>query len=210
MPITRSLTSIRRSRDPEFPTEEELEQAYNHARLTLCSQGYNLTEGIARELYEPSINDINDINNIQALEVVIISKFLKAIEGANMFRRKENNNGRSRRNYRNYVIRYDNLNKREIILIDNDDNDDDDNDDNDDDNVGDNDGDNDDNDVNNDASQIQRDNTTNFPNISSNESIVVFVLIESHNISKIKKTYFLILNLLIFLGLLFWFSFLLF
>lgn len=188
MPITRSLTSIRRSRDPEFPTEEELEQAYNHARLTLCSQGYNLTEGIARELYDPSINDINDINNIQALEVVIISKFLKAIEDErmNMFRRKENNNGR-----RNYVIRYDNLNKREIILIDNDDNDDA--------NVGYNDVNNDNNDVNNvnnDASQIQRDNT--------NESIVVYVLIESHNISKIRGRKFLILNLLIFLGLFFW------
>ncbi|CAB4396655.1 unnamed protein product [Rhizophagus irregularis] len=196
MPITRSLTSIRRSRDPEFPTEEELEQAYNHARLTLCSQGYNLTERIARELYDPSINDINDINNIQALEVVIISKFLKAIEDEriNMFRRKENNNGR-----RNYVIRYDNLNKREIILIDNDDNDDNNNnDDNDDDNVGYNDVNNDNNDVNNvnnDASQIQRDNT--------NESIVVYVLIESHNISKIRWRKFLILNLLIFLGLFF-------
>jgi hypothetical protein len=56
---------VRQNRNPESPTEEELEQAYNHARLTLYSQGYNLTEKISRELYDPSINDIN---NIQVLE----------------------------------------------------------------------------------------------------------------------------------------------
>ncbi|GBC02955.1 hypothetical protein RclHR1_00490041 [Rhizophagus clarus] len=205
MPITRSLTSIRRSRSPEFPTEEELEQAYNHARLTLCSQGYNLTEGIARELYDPSINDINDINNIQALEVVIISKFLKAIENeskTNMFRKKEdNNNGRSKRD-RNYVIRYDSLNKREIILIDNDDNDGN----HDYDNVDDNDCNNDDKDDNNIMLPIQRNNTTKFSKISQNESIVVSVLIESHD-SEIQWAKFLILNSLIFLGLFLWFFF---
>ncbi|RIA98145.1 hypothetical protein C1645_750727, partial [Glomus cerebriforme] len=216
MPITRSRTSIRRGRDPEFPTEEELEQVYNHARLTLCSRGYNLPEEFARELYNPSINDINDINNIQALEEIIICKFLKVIEKnqkslqmdiderTNGVRRNNENNDeddnsnqgrrrrrirRSRRNYRNYVIRYDNLNKREIIIID-DDRDGDDTDD--------------------DVPPI-RHNTTTFPNISPNESIVVSVLIESHNndiyenreIKRFNWTKCIILILFIFLGIFF-------
>jgi hypothetical protein len=173
MPITRSRTSIRRRRNPNFPTEEELEQAYNHARLTLCSRGYKLSEGFAKSLFNPSINDIKDINNIQALEDVIMSKLLKSIE--KMQKRIQNSEiifidvddtNRLMRNRRKVIddggndgmeILGSNSNdKREVIII-NEDTDDDDNDD----------------------EPIRQ--TTIFPNISPNESIVVSVLIESYN-----------------------------
>src|SRR5437764_12731363 len=106
MPITRSRTSFRRRRYPNFPTEEELEQAYNHARLTLCSRGYNLSKSFAKSLYDPSINDINNINNVQALEDIIISKFLKAIkkiQRRGILTDVDEKTNRSRRNERKII-----------------------------------------------------------------------------------------------------------